>query len=360
MLVPFSFQQKLEQFIRRQEPVFRIDKPMLISFIKEITMSKFTGIDISKQTFDCSITKEDGKVETKKFSNNLKGFEKLISLLPSDAQVVMEASGPYYLKLATHLYEQNIKVSVVNPLVVRRFCQMRMMRTKTDRKDASMIREYGLTELPSLWQPDEPSITKLKQLNAAIELMDKGITASNNQIEAFKEMPDTDSKLIKELEKNRAANIKAKEKLEAEMELIAISNYGASYKALQTIPGIGPKSSAIIIAITGNFKKFSNYKQLIAYVGLNPRVFESGTSVKGRGHICKMGTSRLRKLLYLCSWSAKKYNVYCKEMYQRLKAKSKPERVIKVAIACKLLRQAFAVGINQTSFRINYEPAIAN
>lgn len=323
-------------------------------------MSKFTGIDISKQAFDCSITKGDGKIETKKMSNNLKGFEKLTSLLPSDAWVIMEASGPYYLKLATHLHEKGIKISVVNPLVIRRFCQMRMVRTKTDRKDATMIREYGIAEQPALWLPDEPSITKLKQLNAAIELMDKAITASKNQIEAFKEMPDTDSKLLKELEKNRSANIIAKEKLEAEMEKVTIEKYSAAYKALQTIPGIGPKSAAILIAVTGNFKKFSNYKQLIAYVGLNPRIFESGTSVKGRGHICKMGTSRLRKLLYLCSWSAKRYNVYCKELHQRLKAKSKPERVIKVAIACKLIRQAFAVGYNQSNFKVNYKIAIAN
>lgn len=322
-------------------------------------MSKFTGIDISKQTFDCSITTEDGKIEAKKMSNNLKGFEKLKSLLPVDAQVVMEASGPYYFKLATYLYQHHIRVSVVNPLVIRRFCQMRMIRTKTDKKDASMIRAYGETEKPTLWQPDEPNITKLKQLNAAIELMDKAITASSNQIQAFKEMPDTDAKLIKALEKNRAANIKAKEKLEKEMEQVAITNYATSYTALQTIPGIGPKSSAILIAVTGNFKKFSNYKQLIAYVGLNPRIFESGTSVKGRGHICKMGTSRLRKLLYLCSWSAKRHNIYCKEMYLRLKAKAKPEKVIKVAMACKLLRQAFAVGKYQSSFKINYQPTIA-
>lgn len=323
-------------------------------------MNKFTGIDISKQTFDCSITTEEGKIETKKMSNNLKGFEKLKSLLPIDAQIVMEASGPYYYKLAAYLHSQNIKISVVNPLVIRRFCQMRMIRTKTDKKDAAMIREYGLTEHPPLWQPDEPNITKLKQLNAAIELMDKGITASLNQLQAFKEMPDTDRKLVKELENNIAANVKAKEKLEDEMERVAMTNYESSYKALQTIPGIGPKSSAIIIAVTGNFKKFSNYKQLIAYVGLNSRIFESGTSVKGRGHISKMGTSRLRKLLYLCSWSAKRYNVYCKEMYERLQAKSKPERVIKVAIACKLLRQAFAVGKSQTVFNKNYQITIAN
>ena len=94
-------------------------------------------------------------------------------------------------------------------------------------------------------------------------------------------------------------------------------------------------------------------------MGLNPRVFESGTSVKGRGHISKMGTSRLRKLLYLCSWSAKKHNVFCKEMYERLKAKNKPEKVIKVAIANKLIRQAFAVGTNGDVFKNNYQKILA-
>jgi len=317
-------------------------------------MFKYTGIDISKQTFDCSITMENGKVETKKMSNNEKGFEKLKNLLSSEAHVVMEASGPYYCKLATYLHQHNIKVSVVNPLVIRRFCQMRMARTKTDKKDASMIREYGLTEKPSLWQPDEPSITKLKQLNASIELLDKSITASSNQLEAFREMPDTDEELIKTLKKVMEYNMKAKEKLETEMEKIASTFYANTYESLQTIPGIGPKSAAMLIAITGNFKKFENYKQLVAYVGLNPRIFESGTSVKGRGHISKMGTGRLRKLLYLCSWSAKRHNTYCKEMYERLKAKNKPERVIKVAIANKLLRQAFAVGKNESVFINNY------
>jgi transposase len=167
-------------------------------------------------------------------------------------------------------------------------------------------------------------------------------------------MPNTDIKLIKDMENYIALNTKTIEQFEKEIETIILEKYEKTAKALQTIPGIGPKSSAILIALTNNFKKFQNYKQLIAYVGLNPRVFESGTSVKGRGHICKMGTSRLRKLLYLCSWTAKRYNIYCKDMYDRLKSKSKPERVIKIALACKLLRQAFAIGKRQSGFENNF------
>jgi transposase len=65
----------------------------------------------------------------------------------------MEATGPYYLKLACFLYQQGIEVSVVNPLVIKRFSQMRLLRAKTDKADAKMIAGYAIAEQPSLWRP---------------------------------------------------------------------------------------------------------------------------------------------------------------------------------------------------------------
>lgn len=110
----------------------------------------------------------------------------------------------------------------------------------------------------------------------------------------------------------------------------------------------------MLSVITDNFKKFTNYKQLIAYIGLSPRIYQSGTSIKGKGHICKMGKPQIRKLLYMCSWTAKKYNKACKEMYDRLKSVGKPERVIKIAIANKLIKQAFAIAMTNTKYQANY------
>lgn len=322
-------------------------------------MYKYTGIDVSKQTLDAEITTQAG-VEAKKMGNDASGFSKLFKLLPPDAHVVMEASGPYYYRLAFFLHEKGVRVSVVNPLVIRRFCQMRMTRTKTDKKDASMIRAYAISEQPELWQPNCPMISKLKQLNTALDLLEKHITASTNQLEAFKQMPDADDYTLKQVEQLIGQNKQVRDRLEAEMEKVVQQHYQKSYQALRSIPGIGPKAAAMLIAITGNFTKFSCYRQLVAYVGLNPGIFESGTSVKGRGHISKMGTARLRKILYLCSWSAKKYNQQCKQMYERLKAKAKPEKVIKVAMANKLLRQAFAVGRNLVNYEQNYIPKLAS
>lgn len=145
---------------------------------------------------------------------------------------------------------------------------------------------------------------------------------------------------------------------ESQMLSICKEHYQNSYEALTSIPGIGTKTAIMLIAITDDFSKFIHYKQLIAYVGFSPRVYQSGTSVKGRGHICKMGKPQIRKLLYMCSWTAKKYNTMCKQMYDRLKQKGKPERVIKIAIANKLLKQAFAIATSKQKYIENYQPNI--
>ena len=100
------------------------------------------------------------------------------------------------------------------------------------------------------------------------------------------------------------------------LEIVKV-HYETTFNSLKTIPGIGQKTAIILIAITNNFKKFDDIKKLSAYVGLAPRVYESGTSVKGKGHITKMGNKYVRKLLYLCAWSAKRHNDQCKSMYER-------------------------------------------
>ncbi|MFH7014044.1 transposase, partial [Flavobacterium sp. FlaQc-52] len=89
----------------------------------------YIGIDISKLSFDVAIKNENEKYSHFKFSNDSEGFAKFTELLKPDCAIcVMEASGPYYLRLATFLSNKKISVCVINPLVIRRFSQMRMSR----------------------------------------------------------------------------------------------------------------------------------------------------------------------------------------------------------------------------------------
>lgn len=104
----------------------------------------------------------------------------------------MEATGSYHVQLASYLFEKERDVSIVNPLSVKRFSQMRFIRAKTDKQDTAMIYEYGqITEL-ELWKVPKEYIVKIKQLFTATDLMLKHRSAYNNQLEAFAQMKVVD------------------------------------------------------------------------------------------------------------------------------------------------------------------------
>ena len=106
---------------------------------------KIYGIDISKSVFDI-YSRSKGHAQLK---NDESGFKQLLKNLPKQALVVMEATGYYHYRLAQFLYKKGVSVSVVNPLSVKRFVQMKLAKVKTDKSDAKAICEYGtINEVP--------------------------------------------------------------------------------------------------------------------------------------------------------------------------------------------------------------------
>lgn len=318
-------------------------------------MGKIIGIDISKQVFDVSFL-EGNLWKHKVLSNKLLGFEKLITFIEKEDIVVMEASGTYYLPLAEYLYSQGINVVIENPLSIKRYAQSRLKRAKTDKADSKVIAEYGKKNLDelSLWNPESKTCIRIRQMHTRIQMIQKQTSQTYNQLEAFRSSGFLDEKLEIEMNNSIEQLRLGKEILESEIERLALEEFEQTIECLTSIPGIGIKTAIMLIVITDNFKKFEHHKQLIAFVGFSPRIYESGSSVRGRSSICKMGKSQIRKLLYLCSWSAKRWNKKCKEMYERLITKGKAERVAKVALANKLLKQAFAIGKNKEKYREDF------
>lgn len=83
------------------------------------------------------------------FKNDESGFKKCLKELPNDALVVMETTGYYHYRLAQFLYKNKAVVSVVNPLSIKRFIQMKLANVKTDMSDAKAICEYAvINEVP--------------------------------------------------------------------------------------------------------------------------------------------------------------------------------------------------------------------
>jgi len=311
-------------------------------------MKKFVGIDISKETFDIYFEQE-GKGCHVKLQQTEEDYKVLLRLISKDAICIMEATGNYHLKLAHYLHQAGIKVIAENPLKIKRFSQMSLQRTKTDKADAKLICEYGRLILSSnklhCWQPDETEIGHLKQYDTVRHQLIKQRTALSNSEEALNALTHLNDEVTQVLNDMVTAVDKAIKQLDKGMLKLVKEHHSETFDLVTSVPGVGPKTATLMICLTDGFNKFSHdqVKQFISYIGMSPRTFESGTSVKGRAHISKVGNSRMRSMLYMCSWTAKRKNQQCIALYERLSGKGKPEKVIKVAIAHKLIRQVFGV-----------------
>ena len=313
------------------------------------TQTNYIGIDISKSFFDVFIDSRHFR-----FINETEGFDQFIKLLHTESRVVMEASGPYYLRLACYLHEHQIRVSVVNPLVIRRFGQMRMCRTKTDKKDARLLAEYGVMTSPEQWFPPQRHIVTLQQMEATLAGLIRQQTSMNNQLESFTSGGMLEKELKQILQKELAHLGGLIKRLSVRMQDIVQEHYTQMLSNIKSIPGIGKKTAMMLILVSGGFDRFDDYRKLSSYIGICPRIFESGSSVKGRARICKMGMSKIRASLYVCSWSAKRCNKACRELYERLIAKGKAKKLALIAVANKLLKQAFAIAKTQSKYQENY------
>lgn len=311
------------------------------------------GIDISKAWFDAAWVAE-GQERHQRFEYTGEGIGQLLEQTPPNARYVMEATGTYHARLALRLHESGREVSVVNPLVIRRFAQMRLSRVKSDRADAELIRRYGEQQPWQPWQPATDEVLELQQAHGWLDDLIGERTRLLNRREAHTHHARPSAFVVSQM----AAQLQHLEQrikdCECHLEVLVKKSFAELFERLLTIPSIGAKTAIELIIVTDGFSRFEDVKALCAYIGVSPTTFRSGSSVNGKGGIAKLGQGRMRQLLYLCSWTAKTCNPACKALHARLKALGKPPKVINIAIAHKLVRQAFAVATTNTPFLPEY------
>lgn len=314
----------------------------------------FMGIDISKASFDTAILMSE-KIKTKKFSNNKNGFKLMMDWLKTcniraeNTHVCMEATGIYYESLADFLYQNKFMVSVVNPARIKGFGMGELSRTKNDRADAKLIARFCKAMNPSAWQPIKPEYKQLQQLVRRLEDLKSLLQIEKNHLESaisgdvkksVELVIECLNKQIEEVTKTIKDKINQNPELQKKQVL------------LKTIPGIGEATIIQIITFI-NIENFNNVKQLDAFVGLNPKQKQSGTSVNGKSRISKIGNSNLRKTLYFPAIVAKQHNPIIKAFCERLKVNGKPIMVIICAAMRKLVHIIFGVLKSGKAFDAN-------
>lgn len=313
------------------------------------------GVDISKDVFDVY----GSKSAHNQFKNDASGFKCFLQSLPKNSLVIMEATGYYHYRLAQFLYKQSILVSVVNPLSIKRFIQMKLAKVKTDKSDAKAICSYGLSQEVPLYNALTEVQSECLQLFRWMDSLLKKRTATKNKIHGEKVLGIPSKYVYHSL--NRTLKHLDKELKGIDQKLLSLvkQDQQKQLTLLKSIPGIGVKTALFLIVITDGFKKFETASQLCSYSGITPTIRESGSSVRGRARISKVGNRKLRNLLFLCAFSAYKHNKGCRELYERIVNKGKSKKLAMLAVSNKLLKQAFAIaksGIPYDETHVSFLP----
>ncbi len=270
---------------------------------------------------------------------------------PAHTLVVMEATGSYWITLATVLHHAGYVVSVVNAAHAHHFAKSHGQRAKSDAVDARMLVRLAQERQPPPWTPPPTVYHELRQRLVARDALVAMRTQARNQRHALQQWPVVIESVMAQLDTVITTVTGQISQLEQEIaDVLADGAWARSACFLQSIPGVGVLTAAWLLVTTVNFTVSTTATGLAAYAGLAPMAHESGTSIRGQPRIGHSGNTHLRHALYMATLSASRHNPMIRVFYQRLRDAGKPIRVARCAAARKLLHLAWAVVTKEREF----------
>lgn len=321
--------------------------------------------------------------------------------------VVLEATGHYHRTVVAHLERMNIEHFILNPLLSKRSKSAQLRKVKTDAADAWHLAEMyyrgdvkphrrwtdRIIELQHLTRQHEFMTAQFVQskLNARALLdqvcpayegvfhdlysktslhvllhMLQGAVITEEVVRETAGSSHGKAWIQSKVERIQAMQIPQKQSaaqrtallcmveiLLAQQEQLSRLELNIQEEAeeipevelLKTIPGIGDKLAASLIAEIGDAGQFEDPKQLVAYAGLDPSVHSSGQFVASSTRITKRGSKRLRRALYLAVQCGirRSTNEKLRAYYDKKREEGKPYKVTVIACANKLLHHIYAI-----------------
>jgi transposase len=313
-------------------------------------MERFcVGTDVSAKTLDIAHRGVKERVERDQFDNNPVKHRALIKYLKKRAggrpiRVVMESTGVYGLDLAIALVKAGIEVMVANPRAAAHFAKATLQRSKTDPLDAEMLLLFA-ERMPFVgWHAPSTAQLELRGISRRVQALLESVRAEKNRMHAATQVEGTSI-----VRKSIRASLKALAKQIAELRAEAVklimsdSTLDRRFRLLMTVKGIGQISAISLIAELSVLPADMTDRQWVAHAGLDPRLFESGTSIHATPRISKRGNSYLRAVLYLPARVASRFDPGASRFAKRLKANGKKPLQIHVAVMRKLLHGIHAM-----------------
>lgn len=318
-------------------------------------MERFcVGVDVSAKTVDLAFRVGKGGVQWQQFDNDGVGHRGLGRLLKKRAKsirVVMESTGIYGLDLALWLDKAGIEVMVANPRAAANFAKATLQRSKTDRLDAEVLLMFA-ERMPFVrWQAPTSSQLELRSISRRVQALLETVRAEKNRMHAAMHVDGT-----RAVRKSIRATLKVLAKQVAELRVAALRIIARDpllvrrNELLLTIKGVGQVSAISILAELSILPADMTDRQWVAHAGLDPREFESGTSIRSLPRISKRGNRHLRSVLYLPARVASRFEPCAAAFSARLRSHGKKPLQIHVAVMRKLLHGIHAMFLNDHPF----------
>jgi transposase len=288
------------------------------------------GVDISSQSLDACIGHDGAFAQ---FPNTTEGIAALAAFCRAHQVelVAMEATGGYEQLAFAELSEQGLSVAILNPRAVRQFAQSMGWLEKTDRIDAGMIAWYAEVKksrpacvAPQSQQHLRALVTRLRQLTEVrtAQLNQQRLVTDRAVQASFKKLLAVVGSQIKQLEKQIAALLD-KDPLWRELNL-----------AFRTIKGVADRTVARIMAEMPEIGSLSN-KTISKLAGLAPLANDSGKH-QGKRRV-RGGRAAVREILFIVASVVGRYEPDFIAFQKRLRAAGKPPKVVRIALAHKLI-----------------------
>ncbi|MCT8353537.1 IS110 family transposase [Photorhabdus kayaii] len=291
------------------------------------------GIDVAKASLEIALSAQ-GIVMT--FPNTPEGHDQLASTLANYEidLVALEATGGYEMPVACVLQTRGLAVAIVNPRQARDFAKAMGYLAKTDKIDAQMLAQLALVlsqqtdrdkiirVLPSAQQQVlQAMITRRRQLVTLSVSERQRLGSCHPEIrESITLMISFIQEQIKVIESALSKHIKAYHRSKLDL--------------LSTVKGVGPATIATLIADVPELGKLTR-REISALVGVAPFNRDSGL-FRGKRTIFG-GRAMVRRMLYMATLTAIRFNPVLCAFYKRLTEAGKPNKVAIVACMRKLL-----------------------
>lgn len=300
-------------------------------------MSIIVGIDVSKASLDA--WKSNGKARN--FPNTRKGFVSLMHWAADAGLFVMEATGSYHVAAADALHESGRRVSVVNPARAAHYARAIGWKNKTDACDAQVLAKYAQSNEVPLYVPPSAEIRELRGL---VRHRDR-LVEQQASLKALLKDPSVEAFESEQIREHLAFLKSATRQVEAKTAELVKTTDELSRRAelLRSIPGLGRITAWVILAQVGDLLRFSCAKELAAFVGVQPALRQSGTSLPPKTSMSKRGNAFLRKYLYMAALGATREDSPFHQFFLRMIEKGKSRKSAIGAVMHKLLRTAYGV-----------------